>query len=112
MIAYIHNFKEILLVCTFKHILQLSFTQQSHNAVQENKVKNVLCPLPGVLCFSFKDTGHLCLLSKNSLLTWCISTYLQNNKPVKILGNWSSKLRDINGRKNTLVIRSCVLLDA
>ena len=31
------------------------------------------------------------------------TTYAQNNKPVKI---WSSKLRDNNGRKNTLVTRS------
>ena len=31
-----------------------------------------------------KDNGHYWSLSKTSLLTWCISTYAQNNQPVKI----------------------------
>ena len=37
---------------------------------------------------------------------------LRVSQPVNIELNWSSKLRDNNERKNTLVTRSCVLSNA
>ena len=52
-----------------------------------------------------KDSGHYWLLSKTSLLTWCISTYIfVMHKPTnmwKFELDWSSELRDNNERKKT-----------
>ena len=64
-----------------------------------------------VYSIGLKDSGHNWWLSKTSVLTWCISTYASNKKPVKCSAQyWSSTLRGNNERKKrTLVTRSCVL---
>ena len=50
-----------------------------------------------------KDSGHYWQLSKTSLPTWCISTYMHKITNLwKFELNRSSKLRDNNERKNTL----------
>ena len=55
----------------------------------------------------FNGTEHNWKLWKISLLTWCISTNAWNNKPMKILTQWGSKLRDNNGRKTPLSHKLC-----
>ena len=52
------------------------------------------------------------VIVKVNLFNWCISTYASIKNPGKFELNWSSKLRDNNESKNTLVTRSCVLSDA
>ena len=74
-----------------------------------------LChPPPPTHTHRIKDNGHFWQLSKTSLLTWCISTCNVHKitELWKFELNWSSKLQDNNVRKNTLVARNCMLLDA
>ena len=56
------------------------------------------------------DTVGNCI--KTSIFTWCISTYAQNNNLWKFWRNWSSKLRENNGRKIPFVTQVAVLSDA
>ena len=71
-----------------------------------NVVLTLKCSLRGEInksnIFYVKDTGHLWLQSKTSLLTWCISTYAQNNKPVKIRTQLVVEVAR-QQKKNTLV---------
>ena len=78
-----------------------------HGCLSANKTIAWVCRL------KLKDTGHYFGNCQRPVFSLTVSQHMHKITNLwKFKLNRSSKLRDKNGRKNTLVTRSCVLSDA
>ena len=92
------------------------YTQEQSNASNEPGILDQISPTSVIFNgFSLiKDTGHYIGNCQRPVFSLSVSQHMHKitNLLKKLWLSWSSKLRDNNGRKNTLVKRRCVLSDA